>query len=62
VPGRDLAQRQDATAIHHDQSLVAPGVEVRYLKRAPGTHDAINGVGSGDGGLADAHADKDNVH
>jgi hypothetical protein len=28
----------------------------------PGTHDAINGVGSGDEGLADAHADKDNVH
>src|SRR5450759_3107373 len=34
VSGCDLAQRQDATAIHHDQSLVAPGVEVRYLKRA----------------------------
>jgi preprotein translocase subunit YajC len=88
---------------------VAPGVEVRYLKRAimevvtpaeaedgdtfedgetfedtgeysddepasdvddetPGTHGSVNGVGSGDEGLTNAHegelaaSDKDNVH
>ena len=73
---------------------VAPGVEVRYLRRAiaevvtpaeeetfedgenfestddeaAGTQDTVNGVGSGDEGLAGVHdgemakADKDNVH